>query len=43
MTKEQNLEKVELTPTVKSLKGSFRAPKNFNYKKELAKSLAKNI
>ena len=32
---------VELTPTVKSLKGSFKAPKNFVYKKELSKSLTK--
>ncbi len=30
---------IELTPTVKSLKGSFKAPKNFDYKKELSKSL----
>ena len=41
ITNEQNLEKVELTPIVKSLKGSFHAPKNIDYKKELAKSLTK--
>lgn len=27
----------ELTPIVKSLKGSFTAPKDFDYKKELLK------
>ena len=41
MAKEQNFEKIELTPIVKSLKGTFRAPKNFDYRKELAKGLAK--
>ena len=30
---------IELTPIVKSLKGSFTAPKNFDIKKELAKRL----
>jgi hypothetical protein len=29
----------ELTPIVKSLKGSFKTPKNLNYKKELTKKL----
>ena len=42
MTKEGKLKRVELTPiVVKSLKGSFHSPKNFDYKKELEKSLAK--
>jgi hypothetical protein len=41
ITNEEKLEKVELTPIVKSLKGSFHAPKNIDYKKELAKSLTK--
>lgn len=27
----------ELTPIVKSLKGTFRRPENINYKKELSK------
>ena len=31
---------IELTPIVKSLKGSFKAPKDFNYKNELSKALA---
>ncbi len=30
----------KLTPTVKSLRGAFKAPKNFNYKKELTESLS---
>jgi hypothetical protein len=41
MTKERKFEKIGLTPIVISLKGSFSAPKNFDYKKELAKSLEK--
>lgn len=28
-------QKFELSPTLKSLKGGFKLPKNFNYKKEL--------
>jgi len=39
ITKEETANDVKLTPIVKSLKGSFRAPKNFNYKKELSKRL----
>jgi hypothetical protein len=35
ITKEDNTDVVELTPIVKSLKGSFKAPTNFDYKKEL--------
>lgn len=30
-----------ISPVVKSLKGSFKAPVGFDYKKELAKGLAK--
>ena len=41
MAKKQNFEKVELTTIVKSLKGSFQGPKNFDYRNKLAKSLAK--
>ena len=33
------LDDIALTPTVKMLKGSFRAPQNFDYKKELSNSL----
>jgi hypothetical protein len=31
----------EMTPLVKSLKGSFKAPAGFEYRKELARSLTK--
>ena len=31
----------ELAPIVKSLKGSFKAPKDFDYKKELVDALSK--
>lgn len=31
----------ELSPIVKSLKGSFKAPADFNYKRELSKGLSK--
>ena len=39
ITKEDNFESIDFTPIVKSLKGTFKAPKNINYKKELAKRL----
>ena len=39
ITNEDADESIELTPIVKSLKGSFKAPKNINYKKELSKRL----
>jgi len=42
ITKEDNTENTGLTPVVKSLEGSFNAPKNFDYKKERSKRLAKN-
>jgi hypothetical protein len=32
---------IEMTPVVKSLRGSFKAPTNISYKKELSKSLSK--
>lgn len=31
----------KLTPLIKSMKGAFKEPKNFNYKKELTKILCK--
>ncbi|NVO10976.1 MAG: hypothetical protein HXX16_13505 [Bacteroidales bacterium] len=40
ITKEEVVSDIELTPIVKSLKGSFKAPKNLNYKKELSKRLS---
>ena len=39
ITKEDNFESIDLTPIVKSLKGTFKAPKNLDYKKELSKRL----
>lgn len=40
ITKEEAVDDVELTSTVKSLKGAFKAPKSFDYKTELSKSLS---
>lgn len=40
LTNEDNTGKIELTPIVKSLKGSFTAPKDFDYKRELSKRLS---
>lgn len=37
---EDRKETTELSPTVKSLKGSFKADKDFDYKKELTKRLS---
>ena len=39
ITKDEMVSDVKLTPIVKSLKGSFKAPRNLNYKKELSKRL----
>ena len=39
VTKEDNNESTALTPIVKSLKGTFKAPGNIDYKKELSKRL----
>jgi len=39
ITKEQKIEE-ELSPLIKSLQGSFKAPKSFDYKKELSKGLS---
>ncbi len=38
--KDSNTES-DLNPTIESLKGSFKMPKNFDYKKELEKRLEK--
>lgn len=40
ITQEEKREKSEITPMVKSLKGSFKAPKNYDYKKELTESIS---
>ena len=40
ITRESSIEdETELTPIVKSLKGSFNAPESFDYKKELTRKL----
>ncbi len=39
ITKEEKIEE-ELSPLVKSLQGSFKAPKSFDYKDELSKALS---
>lgn len=40
ITKEESKPDNEITPLAKSLKGSFKAPKDFDYKKELTKGLS---
>ena len=40
LTTESNQKEIEFTPIVKSLKGSFNAPKDFDYKKELTNRLS---
>ena len=39
LTENQKDEDIEITPLVKSLKGSFKAPRDFEYKSELTKAL----
>jgi len=39
LTKNNNLDTKNITPVVKSLKGSFKMPKDFDYKKELQNRL----
>ena len=41
IVKEEGVVKSKSTPITDSLKGSFKAPKNFDYKKELSKALTK--
>jgi hypothetical protein len=41
ITKEDNIENINETPIVNSLKGSFKAPKNFDYKKQISEEIAK--
>ena len=40
LTTEESINDVELTPIIKSLKGSFKLPKIFDYKKELSGRLS---
>lgn len=39
ITKEQPDSEIKISPIVKSLKGAFKAPSSFDYKKELTKGL----
>lgn len=41
LTKNSSPNDIAPTPIVKALKGTFNAPQNFDYKKELTKSLSK--
>lgn len=41
ITQEEHKTDVEITPLVKSLRGSFKAPNDFDYKEELSKGLVK--
>jgi hypothetical protein len=40
LTTEEKTQENELTPTVKSLKGSFKLPAHFDYKKEVTDRLS---
>lgn len=40
ITEDELSEEIEITPLVKSLKGSFKAPIDFDYKKELTNALS---
>ena len=40
ITRESDKSDIEITPLIKSLKGSFKAPEHFDYKKELSKGLS---
>lgn len=39
--KEENTKVIDSTPIASSLRGSFKAPRDFDYKKELSKGLSK--
>jgi hypothetical protein len=40
LTSEETAKQDGLSPTVKSLKGSFKLPENFDYKKEITERLS---
>ena len=40
ITKDKEKSDIEITPLTKSLKGSFKAPDEFDYKKQLTKGLS---
>ncbi|MDF1550565.1 MAG: DUF6364 family protein [Bacteroidales bacterium] len=37
---EENIIEIDSTPITSSLRGAFKAPENFDYKKELSKELS---
>jgi len=41
ITEDVHNDEIEIGPIVKSLRGSFKAPDDFDYKKELTDALAK--
>jgi hypothetical protein len=41
ITKDENIKVIDSTPIATSLRGSFKAPKDFDYKEELSKGLSK--
>jgi len=40
ITKDKEKSDIEITPLTKSLKGAFKAPDDFDYKKQLTKGLS---
>ena len=40
ITRDELKSEIDILPITKSLKGSFKAPSDFDYKKELAKGLS---
>lgn len=40
MIKDDNTKVIDSTPIASSLRGTFKAPKDFDYKKELSKGLS---
>ena len=40
MIKDDNIKVIDSTPVTSSLRGAFKAPENFDYKKELSKGLS---
>jgi hypothetical protein len=41
LTNEKEIGDEDMSPTIKQLRGSFKLPKDFDYKKELTNSLSK--
>lgn len=41
ITKDENTKVIDSTPIASSLRGAFKAPKDFDYKEELSKGLSK--